>query len=593
MNSNPWSNLRYLVVEDSATMRTWLRNALLAMGAKTVDMATGFNDALYRIKQREPFDVILCDYVLVEKGSAATTSGVIRDGQHLLEECRRRRLIPTACVFLMITGERSYERVFAAAELAPDDYLLKPMTPVALGERLGAALNRRTVLKPLTDLLDAGQFDLCLTRTQQALTGRFPYRLDAQRLIGESLMALGRHEEAFAHYQQVLEKHPRLPWARLGSARACYYLDDYDESRAILEALVADQSDFMQAQDLMAQIHEVKGDQAASRELLKTLLRKNPRAIGRHREVARLALELNDPEDARLAYDQMFKEGLGLSSMDAADFVGYSSLLMKDASPVAAQRMTTLITALNDHYLSGEANNPYRLAELNAQYARARVNGNSGQAQQFYQQMLTEIRQQEAEGEVANALRLGVMEAAAAEGDRAQAIALADKMLADYAGNEAMSGRIVGMLDKAGMGEEARAMRDTTERHVLQMNRKAVELAKQGRLKDAMDEFVRLANDSRNLSVTFNAALAIVRWLDSGGDDPAMVRRLRHFLDVIHNRDAENPKFHSLRDLAEPHLASLVSLRAASGGSPPADGAGALDRAAAADDDDLLAGLSL
>jgi tetratricopeptide (TPR) repeat protein len=498
----------------------------------------------------------------------------------LLEECRRRHLIPTASVFLMITGERGYERVFAAAELAPDDYLLKPMTPVALGERLGAALNRRTALKSMTDLLDAGRYLECIALAQQALAGRFPYRLDAQRLIGESLMALGRHEDARAHYDRIVQKHPGLPWARFGAARACYFLDAYDESRAILEDLVAGQADFTQAQDLMAQIHEAKGDQASSRALLKSLLKKNPRAITRHREVVRLALELNDVEDARLTYDQMFKEGLGLSSMNAADFCGYSTLLMKDPDPQAKVRLTQMITALNDHYLGGEATNPFRIAELTAQFGRARIEGSEGQAQQFYEQLIKEMKQQDAEGDVGNSVRLAVMEAAAAYGDRTEVMALAEKMLEDYAGNDAMSGRIVGLLESSGMGDEARALRETTERQVLKMNKHAVELAKKGAMKEAMAEFIRLADQSRNLSVTFNAGLAIVRWLDRSGDDAAIVRKLSHYLDFINNRDPENPKFHSLRELAEPHLKRLKV--------PDPVGESAMK-----DDDDLLSGLSL
>jgi len=145
------SKLRFLVVEDSATMRMWLRNSIIGMGGKTVDQAVNYSDALYRINNREPFDVILCDYILDEGSSR---SGRPKDGQHLLEECRHRRLIPTSCVFIMVTAERAYEQIFAVAELAPDDYLIKPLTPSSLSERLSRAYEPKLALKPLLDRFD-------------------------------------------------------------------------------------------------------------------------------------------------------------------------------------------------------------------------------------------------------------------------------------------------------------------------------------------------------------------------------------------------------------------------------------------------------
>ena len=136
-------------------MRAWLRNAILGMGGRSVDQASSYNDAIYRIRNREAFDVVLCDYVLSEERNTTGRGAraVARDGQHLLEECRRQRLIRTSCVFIMVTGERKYEKIFAVAELAPDDYLLKPLSPQALADRLYAAYSKRQAMKTINDLV--------------------------------------------------------------------------------------------------------------------------------------------------------------------------------------------------------------------------------------------------------------------------------------------------------------------------------------------------------------------------------------------------------------------------------------------------------
>ena len=55
-------------------------------------------------------------------------------------------LLPYTTVFLMISGEASYDKVAEAAESALDGYLLKPYTASALGERLKQARHRKREL---------------------------------------------------------------------------------------------------------------------------------------------------------------------------------------------------------------------------------------------------------------------------------------------------------------------------------------------------------------------------------------------------------------------------------------------------------------
>ncbi|WP_230369681.1 response regulator [Paludibacterium denitrificans] len=78
------------------------------------------------------FDVVLCDYDL----------GNGYDGLYLFEEVKERNLIKQSCVFMIVTGERRAQRVISAAELAPDDYLLKPFTGEVLSQRLEKAMRR-------------------------------------------------------------------------------------------------------------------------------------------------------------------------------------------------------------------------------------------------------------------------------------------------------------------------------------------------------------------------------------------------------------------------------------------------------------------
>lgn len=547
-----WSKLRFLVVEDSATMRVWLRNSIVGMGGKSVDQAVSYSDALYRINNRDPFDVILCDYILDD---GERKSGKPKDGQHLLEECRHRRLIPSSCVFIMVTAERAYEQIFAVAELAPDDYLIKPLTPSILSERLTKSYEKKQALKPLTDRFDAGDYKACLDGARAMLAGKTPYALDLQRMIGECMLKLNRNEEAHQHYNQILVDYPRLPWARLGAARTYFALDRYDESRDLLESLIVENGDFAQAHDLLAHVHEVKGSPERSRALIKEVLARNPRAIHRHREVVRMALEVDDVEDAADAYASMFDNGAGSVTLQAGDFSGFSTLLLKHPGPESASRLTKLISTLNDHYLKldsdSEESRSYRLAELVAQYARAKSGGNASEADSYYAQINASMRDRPIND---NSMQMAVMDVAIAAGDESRAAEIARKVLADYHGNEAMTSRIVGAMEKGGMGDLAKRLTSESEIAMQNLNRKAVTLAREGKVQEAMYEFIRLADETRNLSVTFNAALAIVRALESGIQDTVLERKLAHYIEVMKNRDAANPRTTQMLQMAGPYL---------------------------------------
>ena len=111
-----FANTSTLIVEHSVGMRGNIRNMLAQCGINDVQ-PTGTAAAAIRKVQERPFALILCEYHLGEG----------QDGQHFLEDLRNHHLIPLSTVFIMVTGESSYERVVSAVELAPNDYILKPM----------------------------------------------------------------------------------------------------------------------------------------------------------------------------------------------------------------------------------------------------------------------------------------------------------------------------------------------------------------------------------------------------------------------------------------------------------------------------------
>ena len=111
------SKLNGLLIDDIPEMRSAVRIQLADCGLERCDAARNTKEAIEKLSANR-YDLIICDYNL---GQGA-------DGQQLLELVRRRKILPLTAVFLMITGETSYEQVATAAEYSPDDYLIKPFT---------------------------------------------------------------------------------------------------------------------------------------------------------------------------------------------------------------------------------------------------------------------------------------------------------------------------------------------------------------------------------------------------------------------------------------------------------------------------------
>lgn len=524
--SCPFEQLRYIVIEDSNTMRLWLRNALAEMGGKKIDTATSYGDAINRIKNRgESYDVVLCDYVLSDT----------RDGQQLLEEIKRTRLLPSSSIWLMITGENTYEQVFSAAELAPDDYLLKPVSPRILLDRLEKAWARKQSIKEIIELYDDSKYQDCIELCHRHLQMDSPYKLDLLRQIGEAMLAQGHFQEAHAHYETVISEYPRLPWARLGSARSYFMLERHDEAQELLEQLALENPDFLHAQDWLAKVHEKKGDIETTKQILNELISRNPKALHRHREIVRAAVATGDEETARKAYELMHTHGKGSTFVQPADFCSYASLLVKQGGNEATEKLAKLNKQMADfHHGQPEFN----FANSVLRFSRASLLGDEGAMQQAYKTMQVSLGDRL---DTDNEQRMTMLQAAIAVGDEATASSLAKNLYADFHGNEQMLDRVDSFLTGS-VGEQVRNLKAEALQHVEDLNRRAINIAKSGKLRDAVDEFIRLAEQHPILAIMLNASVAIIKWMEGNGYDAYMGNKLEQYIHFMKKRDPGNPK---------------------------------------------------
>ena len=540
----PYDKLSYLLIEDSQTMRVWLRNTIVNAGGSRIDVSDSYHDALYRIRTRGNYDVVLCDYILSDT----------RDGQQLLEEVRRQKLLPQSTIWIMITGERKYEQVFSAVELAPDDYLIKPISPDTLHERLGKAWDRHQALKGVTDLFDKGDYDQALKLCLDEAGGNPRHASGFQRIAGECMIQMEHFQEAYNHFESILENKPSLPWAKLGKARAFFHLDRYDETAAIIEELIHDNPDYLQAHDLLAKVHERKGDLQATKALLKLVLEKNPKSLSRQRNIARIAVATGDTQTAIDALALMHQHGRGSSFVRPGDFCTYASLLIKSGTKAAAERLESLNNNLRDFHRDNPA---YVLAARTVSYATAIGTGDRKAAADAFQKMRQ--AHESAKGaaqEVDSEQSMFMLEAAVEMGDQETACRMAEVLYQDHVGNQSMEGRIARAMAGGGLQAQASRIADGATENLRQMNVAAANMAKHGQLLDAVEEFARLAEANKNVAVYLNAATCIVKCFEDltagrlamdANTSKRLNNRMQGYLNFVALRDAGNHRLEQIR----------------------------------------------
>lgn len=540
----PYRELSYLLVEDSETMRVWLRNTIVNAGGVKVDVADSYNDALYRIRNRGNYDVVLCDYILSDT----------RDGQQLLEEVRRQKLLPQSTIWIMITGERKYEQVFSAVELAPDDYLIKPVSPDLLHERLGRAWDRRQALKGATDLYDADRFDEALALCRREASANPRHAAGYLRIAGECLLQLEHYQEAYDHFEAILELRPSLPWAKLGKARAFFHLDRYDETAAIIEEMILETPDYLHAHDLLAKVHERKGDLEATKALLQMVLQKNPKSLTRHREIARIAVATNDTQTAIDAYAQMHLHGRGSSFIRPGDFCTYAAMLAKSGSKAALDRLDGLKSNLADFHRKDPA---YALAGCSVAYAAAVTKGDVAAVGKAYADLRAALASAHGAGvDVDREQSMFVLEAAVNMKDEQSACAMAGALYDDHIGNQSVEDRIQEIMASAGWQQQARSIADGASENLRRLNAAAADMAKHGRLLEAVEEFARLAETNRNVAVYLNAATCVIKCFEERAagrlaiDDGTRKRlnnRMQGYINFVNHRDVGNHRLEQIR----------------------------------------------
>jgi len=508
------SKLKALLIDDMSSMRVNLRTQLQQLGVGDVAQAASAAEALKAIGARaatKPFDLVLCDYNL----------GGGTNGQQLLEYVRAKKLLQPVTIWFMVTAESSYDSVAVASDYAPDDYLIKPFTAANLEGRLLRHFERQDALEPALKRMAGGDLEGALTELSRIAGSGAKFTMDALRLKARCLTELHRHDEAKGVFAQALSIRQRLPWAELGFARALRDAGEMEKAHAAAVAMVAVNPTLVGAHELMAEIHQARGEDAQAVEALRKAESIVPSAE-RARALGEMAVRCGDLELAKTAYAKVVtatrasvtktpydNAALAQIYMDTGDAAKALEVLKPVQREYGGERGFQAIAAAVEARAHQEAGDEAAAGAALTRALEFAKHAEPGAA-------LAVSRACFALGEDEAGERL-VTDAVCSDHEDLQLVAAARRLLKD-AGREDVISRAV----------------DAQVQNMLAMTEKALALAKKAQLTEAQTIIAEaVAGLPKNVGVLVAAAQINLLVLSQQGLDLEVVTRVREYLGTL------------------------------------------------------------
>ncbi|KEF32807.1 Chemotaxis regulator - transmits chemoreceptor signals to flagelllar motor components CheY [Marinobacter nitratireducens] len=281
-SANPFGKLSYLIIDDFESFRLSMRQMLRSCGADKIELVGHAAPAIQYCTYNH-VDVVLCDYNLGEG----------KNGQHVLEELRHKKLLRRSSLFLMVTAETSKEMVMGAREYQPDGYLTKPINRAMLEKRLGSLIEQRNALLPINREIDRENYPEAISLCLQMLPKQPRYKTWLMKTLGDLYFQLGDLTHAIKVYDDVLAQR-ELSWARLGKCKVLLANRNYDDAVQGLQQLIESHPDYMEAYDLMAEGLKRQGRLPQAQQALQKAIEHSPNALLRQKHLAELAASNQD-----------------------------------------------------------------------------------------------------------------------------------------------------------------------------------------------------------------------------------------------------------------------------------------------------------
>ncbi len=527
---------RVLIIDRHPPARDSMRLMLSALGVTAVHGAGSSAEVIRQVKVHR-FDIVLSDFILDDG----------RDGQQLLEELRHLQLIPLSTVYMIITSERGYNNVVSLAELAPDDYLIKPFTADQLQTRLIRAIYKKHVLHRIYQQIERGDLREAIAACDRVIQQQPLYMYDALRFKGELLHSLGRHEEAEEVYKRVLEAKV-VPWAKMGLAMALKERGALEEAESLAQQVTEEAPEFLSAYDFLASVHEAQGKLDAAQQALQRAANMSPNNTTRQRLVGDIAARNSDLLTAEKAYGKVLERHRGSTLKTVDDFTNLSRVLVERGDVQASRKIVA------DLKREWRGDTQAEMAGMVMESLCLQKEGQPEKAQALVEQALDLHQQLQATAmetgkPPSQRLAVDLAHACLAGGKEETAHKILHQVAAENNEDQHIIEHITEVFKKTGNVDVGKALLDQVGAEIIDLNNRGVMVARAGDIEASVELLMAAADQVPNLQFLVNAAKAIFTLIDRKGWDPELAERGLQYLDRARAKDPRSPKVASAREL--------------------------------------------
>ena len=498
-----------LIIDDLPGMRGSMRTTLSTLGIENCDQAGTARDAVEKMRSKF-YDLIVCDYYL----------GDATDGQQILELVRREHIISHQTLFIMVTAERTQDRVVSAADFLPDDYLVKPFTADTLGKRATVLLEKRAYFQEVYDALDDSNYGLALRKLEPLCANKNKYWIDAIRMKGDSLIYLERYAEAIAVFEEIL-KLKEIPWAVMGKVKGLKGLGKIAEARQLLEALLKQHTEYLAGYDMLANLCADAGDVAAAQQQVEKALAIVP-AMHRQKRAGKLALESGDMDKAQQYLSDVVERGKYSFFKDPDDYTLLSHVHMEKGDTAQARSVLDMVGK--------------RFAETPAIKNKVQVyramslqkDGKTDEAKALLEPMLANP------DELPESVKMDLVKTCFMVGNNDVASKMLSNMVQSNHDNAALKSEAVKMLESVGLGNQAQELVGDAIQEVIALNNSGALMLRDGKLEEGARILVEAAEKlPRNATIVLNAAYALLLHLKKNGVNKENLGRVDSYIDRV------------------------------------------------------------
>ena len=522
------SKKKILIIDDYGQYRAILNTMMTSLGAQDIDEAGDAESAISRISNKR-YDIILCDYRL---GSSK------KDGQQLLEEIRQRGLIMYSTIFMMITAESLNTMVMGAIENKPDDYLIKPFSRKVLQSRLENLLEMKSGFEEIEDAIARDEYHKAISLCDERLKGNPSNLIEFLRLKSELCIKIGRYAEAATVFENILSIKNKA-WAKSGLGKVSFLSKDYEKAVKIFEELIRENNTYVEAHDWLARAYDKLGESKKAQETLSAAAMISPRSIIRQKEIGKVALKNKDYDTAETTFRNVIKMGKQSFFRSPSDFTGLAKILAEKGD---SDNALAVLKDLRNEF----SGNPD--ASIQAAVTEGSIYKNMNREEDA-KKAFEEARKifDDTSAKLSTDVAVDFAMSCFARGDKEKGAQLAKDIIRNNHDNEEVIRRMQELFDAMGLKEEGSRLINGSIQEVIAENNKGVNLLKEGKVRQAIENFEQAAKAlPGNKVINSNAAHALLVYMQQNGKDDNMINQARMYLDRLKAIDPSYDRYHKL-----------------------------------------------